>query len=73
MASWSYRVCEESINNITLFYPERRRLLGWARIDNDKQNGFVCFYTLAEAKSYINIQIIENADDVIVTKYHTIQ
>lgn len=70
MANWSYRICEESINGKSLFYPERRKLLGWTRIEIQENNNFVCFFTLSQAKSYINQQIIENADDIIVTKYH---
>jgi hypothetical protein len=65
MCNWQYRICEESINGKTLFYPERKKLLGWSRVD-------VYFTSIDEAYNYINEKIIETADDIIIKKYHNI-
>jgi hypothetical protein len=65
MSNWQYRICEETVNGKTLYHPERKKLLGWARVDK-------YFYTIDEAYAYINEMIIETADDVIIKKYHHI-
>lgn len=65
MSNWQYRICEETVNGKTLYHPERKKLLGWNRVD-------IYFASIDEAYNYINKMIIETADDIITKKYHHI-
>jgi hypothetical protein len=76
MSNWQYRICEETRNGKTLYYPERKKLLGWARVNEYNHYTFlnvdICFGSIDEAYNYINEKIIETADDIITKKYHNI-
>ena len=74
--NWIYRVKEQTTNNKTLFYPQRRKFLEFA--DIVKQNSYgksdevVCFDTIEEAKSWVNKEIIDSAEDLVTTKFHNL-
>lgn len=74
--NWIYRIKEQTVNGKTLFYPQRRKLLGFADIvvyhEYRMRDEVVCFDTIEEAKSWINKEIIDSADDVVVTKFHNL-
>jgi hypothetical protein len=74
--NWIYRVKEQTTNNKTLFYPQRRKFLEFADIakqnDNGKSDEVVCFDTIKEARSWINKEIIDSADDLVTTKFHSL-
>lgn len=74
--NWIYRIKEQTVNGKTLFYPQRRKLLGFADIvvyhEYRMRDEVICFDTIEEAKSWINKEIIDSADDVVVTKFHEV-
>lgn len=74
--NWIYRIKEQTVNGKTLFYPQRRKLLGFADIvvyhEYRMRDEVVCFDTIEEAKSWINKEIIDSADDLVVTKFHEV-
>lgn len=74
--NWIYRIKEQTVNGKTLFYPQRRKLLGFADIvvyhEYRMRDEVVCFDTIEEATSWINKEIIDSADDVVVTKFHNL-
>jgi hypothetical protein len=74
--NWIYRIKEQTVNGKTLFYPQRRKLLGFADIvvyhEYRMRDEVICFDTIEEAKSWINKEIIDSADDLVVTKFHNL-
>jgi hypothetical protein len=74
--NWIYRIKEQTVNGKTLFYPQRRKLLGFADIvvyhEYRMRDEVICFDTIEEAKSWINKEIIDSADDLVVTKFHEV-
>ena len=74
--NWIYRIKEQTVNGKTLFYPQRRKLLGFADIakqnDHGKSDEVICFDTIEEAKLWISKEIIDSADDLVVTKFHEV-
>lgn len=72
--NWIYRIKEQTVNKKTLFYPQRRKLLGFSDIvvyhEYRMREEVVCFDTIEEAKSWINKEIINSADDLVTTKFH---
>lgn len=72
--TWKYRIKEQTTNGKTLYYPQRRALLGFADIvrfhDYRLRDECICFDTMSEAKSWIAKEIADNAEDVVVTKFH---
>jgi hypothetical protein len=74
--NWIYRIKEQTVNGKTAFYPQRRKLLGFADIpkNNDyrKSDEVVCFDTIEEAKSWINKEIVDSAEDLVTTKFHSL-
>jgi hypothetical protein len=74
--NWIYRIKEQTVNGKTLFYPQRRKLLGFADIvvyhEYRMRDEVICFDTIEEAKSWINKEIIDTADDLVVTKFHNL-
>jgi hypothetical protein len=74
--NWIYRIKEQTVNGKTLFYPQRRKLLGFADIvlyhEYRMRDEVICFDTIEEAKSWINKEIINSADDLVVTKFHEV-
>ena len=74
--NWIYRIKEQTVNGKTLFYPQRRKLLGFADIvvyhEYRMRDEVICFDTIEEAKSWINKEIIDTADDIVVTKFHNL-
>ena len=74
--NWIYRIKEQTVNGKTLFYPQRKKLLGFADIvvyhEYRMRDEVVCFDTIKEAKSWINKEIIDSADDLVVTKFHNL-
>jgi hypothetical protein len=74
--NWIYRIKEQTVNGKTLFYPQRKKLLGFADIvvyhEYRMRDEVICFDTIEEAKSWINKEIIDSADDLVVTKFHEV-
>jgi hypothetical protein len=74
--NWIYRIKEQTVNGKTLFYPQRKKLLGFADIvvyhEYRMRDEVICFDTIEEAKSWINKEIIDSADDLVVTKFHNL-
>ena len=64
MSQWTYRVCEECIDSECLYYPERRKLLGW-----DRPYG-IYFSTIEDARRYLSIKEREEKEPAIVKKYY---
>jgi len=74
--NWIYRIKEQTVNDKTLFYPQRKKFLGFDDIiryhDYRLRDEAICFDTMKEAKAWIDKEIDDNADDVITTKFHTL-
>lgn len=72
--NWVYRIKEQTTNGKTLYYPQRKKLLGFADIiryhDYRLRDETICFDTMKEARAWIDKEIDDNADDVVVTKFH---
>ena len=74
--NWIYRIKEQTVNGKTAFYPQRRKLLGFADIvvyhEYRMRDEVICFDTIEEAKSWINKEIVDSAEDLVTTKFHSL-